>query len=305
MVCAGVDEAIGAAAPELQAASVNAAMSATPTPEAARRFFVVNMTSSVSGGGIDPRGCRDRQVAYEWLFGATARSDGNNHMRELSCAARGGRGIRQACSGDAAAIGHAGSMVIDGQDVPDDGTDAVDHIAALLAEIAQGDRSAFAELYDSLSARVFGLILRVVVDRSQSEEVLQEVFLEIWQSAARFAPNKGQGRSWVLTIAHRRAVDRVRAAQASTDRDIRVGIRDLDVAHDGVAEQAELRIEGRQVTEALARLPDSQREALTLAYFGGYSQSEIAALVGAPLGTVKTRMRDGLSRLRAEMGVAS
>ncbi len=171
--------------------------------------------------------------------------------------------------------------------------------------VADGDQAAFARLYDMLSPRAFGLILRVLVDRSQSEEVLQEVFLEIWQSAARFAPNKGQGRSWILTIAHRRAVDRVRSAQASTDRDVKAGFRDIGVAHDGVAEEVELRIEGQRVSEALATLPDPQREAITLAYFGGYSQSEIAALVGAPLGTIKTRMRDGLSRLRVEMGVTS
>jgi len=196
-------------------------------------------------------------------------------------------------------------VVIDGVDVPEDGADAVDHAGQLLRRVADGDQAAFARLYDMLSPRAFGLILRVLVDRSQSEEVLQEVFLEIWQSAARFAPNKGQGRSWVLTIAHRRAVDRVRSAQASTDRDVRAGFRDMDVAHDGVAEEVELRIEGQRVSEALATLPDPQREAITLAYFGGYSQSEIAALVGAPLGTIKTRMRDGLSRLRAEMGVTS
>ena len=196
-------------------------------------------------------------------------------------------------------------VVIDGVDVPEDGPDAVDHAGQLLLRVADGDQAAFARLYDMLSPRAFGLILRVLVDRSQSEEVLQEVFLEIWQSAARFAPNKGQGRSWVLTIAHRRAVDRVRSAQASTDRDVRAGFRDMDVAHDGVAEEVELRIEGQRVSEALATLPDPQREAITLAYFGGYSQSEIAALVGAPLGTIKTRMRDGLSRLRAEMGVTS
>jgi RNA polymerase sigma-70 factor (ECF subfamily) len=196
-------------------------------------------------------------------------------------------------------------VVIDGVDVPEDGPDAVDHAGQLLLRVADGDQAAFARLYDMLSPRAFGLILRVLVDRSQSEEVLQEVFLEIWQSAARFAPNKGQGRSWVLTIAHRRAVDRVRSAQASTDRDVRAGFRDMDVAHDGVAEEVELRIEGQRVSEALATLPDPQREAITLAYFGGYSQSEIAALVGAPLGTIKTRMRDGLSRLRVEMGVTS
>ncbi len=195
--------------------------------------------------------------------------------------------------------------MIDGVDVPEDGADAVDHAGELLLRVADGDQASFARLYDMLSPRAFGLILRVLVDRSQSEEVLQEVFLEIWQSAARFAPNKGQGRSWVLTIAHRRAVDRVRSAQASTDRDVKAGFRDIGVAHDGVAEEVELRIEGRRVSEALATLPDPQREAITLAYFGGYSQSEIAALVGAPLGTIKTRMRDGLSRLRVEMGVTS
>lgn len=195
------------------------------------------------------------------------------------------------------------AMVIDGFALPDDGPDRVDHIGDLLRRVADGDRVAFAELYDTLSSRAFGLILRVLVDRSQSEEVLQEVFLEIWQSAGRFAPNKGQGRSWVLTIAHRRAVDRVRSSQSSADRDVRAGFRDMDVAYDDVSEKVEMRIEGRRVTEALATLPDAQREAIALAYFGGYSQSEIATLVGAPLGTIKTRMRDGLSRLRQEMGV--
>jgi RNA polymerase sigma-70 factor (ECF subfamily) len=196
-------------------------------------------------------------------------------------------------------------MVIDGIDVPEEGGASVDHVGELIQLVAGGDQGAFARLYDMLSPRVFGLILRVLVDRAQSEEVLQEVFLEVWQSAARFAPNKGQGRSWVLTMAHRRAVDRVRSSQSSTDRDVRAGIRDLGVPHDGVAEQVELRIEGQRVAAALAQLPDAQREAITLAYYGGYSQSEIAALVGAPLGTVKTRMRDALSRLRISMGVAS
>jgi RNA polymerase sigma-70 factor, ECF subfamily len=198
---------------------------------------------------------------------------------------------------------HAGGVVIDGVDVPEGDQPPVDHVGELLAQVAGGDRRAFARLYDLISPRVFGLILRILVDRSQSEEVLQEVFLEIWQSASRFAPNKGQGRSWVMTMAHRRAVDRVRSSQASTDRDVRVGFRDLDVAHDDVAEQGELRIEGEKVAAAVATLPENQREALVLAYYGGYSQSEIAALVGAPLGTVKTRMRDGLARLRMEMGV--
>ncbi len=193
-------------------------------------------------------------------------------------------------------------MVIDNVEVDEHSDDPVDHVAELLLRIAEGDQRAFAELYDMLSGRVFGLILRVLVDRSHSEEVLQEVFLEIWQSARRFSPKKGQGRTWVLTMTHRRAVDRVRSAQASTDRDVRVGFRDLDVAFDAVSEDVELRWEGRRVVEALRQLPEIQREALTLAYYGGYSQSEIAALTGAPLGTIKTRMRDGLSRLRTTMG---
>ncbi|WP_309129512.1 ECF RNA polymerase sigma factor SigK [Microbacterium sp.] len=193
-------------------------------------------------------------------------------------------------------------MVIDGVDVPEDGS-AGDLAADLLVRVARGDRQAFAELYDMLSSRVFALILRVLVNRSQSEEVLQEVFLEIWQSAGRFAPNKGQGRSWVLTIAHRRAVDRVRSSQASADRDNRIGVRDIDADRDLVAEAVESRMEGDRVVAALATLPEAQQEALVLAYYGGYSQSEIAALVGTPLGTIKTRMRDGLSRLRTELGV--
>lgn len=195
-------------------------------------------------------------------------------------------------------------MVIDGMDVPEDGA-ANDNATELLVRVAAGDQRAFAQLYDMLSARVFGLILRVLVNRSQSEEVLQEVFLEVWQSADRFAPNKGQGRTWVFTMAHRRAVDRVRASQASADRDVKAGLRDIGVAHDSVAEQVELGIAGQQVVTALGTLPDAQRETIVLAYYGGYSQSEIAVLVGSPLGTIKTRMRDGLTRLRNEMGVTA
>ncbi|WP_188042319.1 ECF RNA polymerase sigma factor SigK [Microbacterium sp. ANT_H45B] len=195
-------------------------------------------------------------------------------------------------------------MVIDGMDVPEEGAPR-DAVADLLVRIGGGDQRAFAELYDALSSRAFGLILRVLVNRSQSEEVLQEVFLEIWQSASKFAPNKGQGRTWVMTIAHRRAVDRVRASQSSADRDVRAGFRDIGVAHDSVSETVELGIESEKVHHALAALPEAQREALVLAYYGGYSQNEVAVLVGAPLGTIKTRMRDGLSRLRTAMGVTA
>lgn len=193
-------------------------------------------------------------------------------------------------------------MVIDGVEIPEDGTGA-DPATHLLCGVADGNEAAFAQLYDMLSPRVFGLILRVLANRSLSEEVLQEVFFDIWQSAQAFDPTRGQARSWVLTMAHRRAVDRVRAVRASTDRDLRAGFRELSSPRESVSEQVELRIEGARVTELLGNLSDVQRESLTLAYFGGYSQSEIATLTGTPLGTVKTRMRDGLSTLRAELEV--
>lgn len=195
-------------------------------------------------------------------------------------------------------------MVIDGVEVVEDGSSG-DLAADLIIRVADGDQRAFAELYDLLSPRVFALILKVVVNRSQSEEVLQEVFLEIWQSASKFAPNRGQGRSWIFTIAHRRAVDRVRSSQSSTDRDMRVGVRDLGGERDVVQEAVESRLEGERVVAALSALPEAQQEALILAYYGGYSQSEIAALTGVALGTIKTRMRDGLTRLRGEMGVSA
>ena len=193
-------------------------------------------------------------------------------------------------------------MVIDGVNVPENG-DGADPASDLMCEVGTGSEAAFARLYDMLSARVFGLILRVLVNRSQSEEVLQEVFLEVWQSATTFDRDRGQARTWILTIAHRRAVDRVRASRASTDRDLRIGGREMHAPTASVAEEAELRIEGAKVSSLLLQLPEAQREALTLGYFGGYSQSEIAAITGCPLGTVKTRMRDGLSKLRSEMEV--
>lgn len=183
-------------------------------------------------------------------------------------------------------------------------SDEGDACDALLLRIAHRDSSAFAALYDQLSSRVFGLVLRIVVDRAQSEEVLQEVFLEVWEKAGRFAADRGRGRAWVFMIAHRRAVDRVKSAQASADRDARTGRRDLEVPFDAVAEDAEVRVEGQRARAALDQLPAAQREVLAMAYFDGYSQSEIAVTLSTPLGTVKTRMRDGIARLRKAMGVA-
>ena len=177
-------------------------------------------------------------------------------------------------------------------------------LGALLERIAAGEQAAFSQLYDLVASRVLGLITRVLVDRAQSEEVAQEVFLEIWQTAGRFAPNKGSATTWILTMAHRRAIDRVRAAQAGRDRDVRIGIRDLGRDYDQVAEQAEVSLEHEKVTAALERLTELQRQALQLAYYGGYSHSEIAGILNCPVGTIKTRLRDGMIRLREEMGVA-
>lgn len=195
-------------------------------------------------------------------------------------------------------------MVIDGCEIPEDGSGA-DPADQALVRVATGDQRAFASLYDMLSSRALGLIRRVLVDHAQSEEVLQEVFLEVWQQAASFDPDRGNARSWVLTFAHRRAVDRVRAAQASIERDERAGMRELHTPSAPVDEHVELLVDGTRAALALRDLPEAQREPLVLAYFGGYTQREISVLLGAPLGTIKTRMRDGLSRLRKTMEVAS
>ena len=175
----------------------------------------------------------------------------------------------------------------------------------LLEKVAQGDQRAFAALYDQISPRVFGLVRRILRDQAQSEEVTQEVFLEIWQSATRFDPNKGGASTWILTMAHRRAVDRVRSSQASRDRDTRIGIRDYNPDYDHVAETIEVRIEHERVSKAMSRLTELQRQAVTLAYYGGYSHSEVAEMLSVPIGTVKTRLRDGMIRLRDELGVTS
>lgn len=175
----------------------------------------------------------------------------------------------------------------------------------LLERVANGDQLAFSELYDQISPRVFGLIKRLLRDHSQSEEVAQEVFLEIWQTATRFDPNKGAAATWILTMAHRRAVDRVRSSQSSRDRDTRIGIRDYNPDYDNVAETIEVRIEHERVEKAMSRLTELQRQAVSLAYYGGFSHSEVAAKLSVPIGTVKTRLRDGMIRLRDELGVTS
>nr|WP_257021745.1 ECF RNA polymerase sigma factor SigK [Leifsonia sp. AK011] len=175
----------------------------------------------------------------------------------------------------------------------------------LLERVASADKNAFSELYDEIAPRVFGLVKRVLIDHAQAEEVTQEVFLEIWQNAARFDASKGSAITWMLTMTHRRAIDRIRASQSSRDRDLRIGIRDFEPGHDGVAEHVEVSIEHERVARAMARLTELQRQAIELSYYGGYTNSEVAGILSVPLGTVKTRIRDGMIRLRDELGVTS
>ncbi|ROQ37222.1 RNA polymerase sigma factor (sigma-70 family) [Frondihabitans sp. PhB188] len=168
----------------------------------------------------------------------------------------------------------------------------------LLALVAEGNHDAFAVFYDRICGRVFGLIKRVLVDPAQSEEVTQDVFLEIWQTASRFDPTRGKAASWALTMAHRRAIDRVRSSQSSRDRDLTVGIRNFEGSVDDVAGTAEAQLEHRRVRAAMGQLTPYQREALELTYFEGLTNTEAAVRAGVPLGTMKTRLRDSLIALR-------
>jgi len=174
----------------------------------------------------------------------------------------------------------------------------------LLRLAARGDEQAFAALYDQLSPRVYGLARRVVRDPAQAEEVAQEALVEVWRTASRFDASKGSAAAWVLTIAHRRAVDRVRSAQAGADRERRVAAASNETPYDDVVEEVTTSLEVQQVRRCLKGLTELQREAITLAYYGGYSYREVAELLDTALPTVKTRMRDGLIRMRDCLGVS-
>lgn len=186
--------------------------------------------------------------------------------------------------------------------VPD--TEQPPDAGGLLRRVALGDEKAFDALYDLVSAPVFGLVRRIVRDPAQSEEVTQEVMLELWRTAARFAPDRGSAMTWVMTLAHRRAVDRVRSAQSATDREDKAFRRETSRPFDEVAEQVSTRLEYEQVRRCLASLTDLQRESVELAYYRGLTYKEVSELLDTPLGTVKTRLRDGLIRLRDCLGVA-
>ncbi|MGA8852113.1 MAG: ECF RNA polymerase sigma factor SigK [Aeromicrobium sp.] len=174
----------------------------------------------------------------------------------------------------------------------------------LLTHVARGDEAALGQLYDLMGPAVFGLARRIIRDPSRAEEVTQEVFVQVWQSATRFDASRGSARSWLLTLAHRRTVDAVRHDQAASNRERKydwTGGPDYDV----VEETVTLGLEHEQVRRCLDGLTDIQREAIVLAYYQGHTYSEVAEMLGANQATVKTRMRDGLIRLRDCMGVES
>ncbi|MHC5797582.1 ECF RNA polymerase sigma factor SigK [Lacisediminihabitans sp. FW035] len=172
----------------------------------------------------------------------------------------------------------------------------------LLLRVAEGDHQAFRELYELLAPRVHGLIRRTLVDDGQSQEVTQDVFLEVWRSASRFDASRGSAVSWIMMTAHGRAVDRVRASQASRDRDLRIGSRDREVYFDPVSEAGEVSVESARVSVAMGRLTPIQRDAISMTYFEGLTGPELAARLQIPVGTLKSRLREAMIRLRAELG---
>jgi RNA polymerase sigma-70 factor, ECF subfamily len=170
----------------------------------------------------------------------------------------------------------------------------------LLALVARGEQTAFEAVYDRLAGPAYGLIRKVVRDPAQSEEVTQEVLLEVWRTASRFDPTRGSATTWALTIAHRRAVDRVRSETSAAEREQKSAPFPFSV--DEVAETVEASMDAEQVRRCLGGLTELQRQAITLAYYGGYTYPQVAKKLEVALGTVKTRIRDGLLGLRNCLG---
>lgn len=170
----------------------------------------------------------------------------------------------------------------------------------LLAASGRGDQKAFATLYDQVAGAVYGTIRRILRDEAMSEEVTQDVMLEIWRRSSMYDPDKGAAVTWIMTTAHRRAIDRVRSEEAHRRRTRETGIAEFERDFDSTADAAVTRTEQDRVARLMGTLTDLEREAITLAFFGGMTHSEISEHLNVPLGTIKSRMRSGLMRLRDE-----
>jgi RNA polymerase sigma-70 factor (ECF subfamily) len=173
----------------------------------------------------------------------------------------------------------------------------------LLARVAREDHEAFEAVYQRVSAPIYGLVRSVLRNHAKAEEVTQEVLVEIWRTAPRFDQQRGPAQTWMMMLAHRRAVDRVRSEQAAADREARAASQSIVTAYDEVTEQVEARLDRERVRHCMETLTALQRESVTLAYYRGHSYREVSELLDLPLGTVKTRLRDGLIRLRDCLGV--
>ena len=182
--------------------------------------------------------------------------------------------------------------------------DSGDPLGNLLGRAGRGDQAAFAELYDALAPLLHGIVRTVVRDPALSEEVTQEAFVELWRLAPRYDASRGSVKSWAATLAHRRAIDRVRSEQAARNRTEREAQKRPTQSID-VAEEVVAGIDGARVRKALERLTEMQRQAIELAYFGGHTYREVALLLDVAEGTIKTRIRDGMIRLRDELGVVT
>lgn len=185
------------------------------------------------------------------------------------------------------------------------GVEAADPLQKCLHQVALGDKDAFDQVYAALAGSVFGLARRVLRDPAQAEEVAQEVLVEIWRTASRYDPRQGSVQAWAMTMAHRRAVDRVRSAEAAARRETRVAQQSAQIPFDQVTEAVEANLDRQRVRRCLEGLTELQKESVCLAYYAGYTYPEVAELLKVPLGTVKTRMRDGLARLRDCLGVGT
>lgn len=175
----------------------------------------------------------------------------------------------------------------------------------LLGRVARGDEAAFAAFHDLVVDRVFGVVRSVLRDPARSEETTQEVMVELWRTASRYDRSRGSATTWAVTVAHRRAVDRVRSEEASRRRDDRTAREAATATPADPASVVVDRLDRERVVRALGELTAPQRESIELAYFGGHSHREVAALLDLPLGTVKTRIRDGLVRLRDRLEVTT